>query len=225
MSSDCCKCSPLSSITKKHVMAITGLLLCGFLVSHLLGNLLLFVGPNAFNKYSHTLISNPLIYLAEVILGLLFLSHIIMGLKVTKENRDARPVPYFVRETSGRGATFASSTMPYTGMIALVFLIMHIIGLKFGTHYTTVVGGIEMRDIYKTTVEYFQDLIHVVAYIIAMTALGIHTSHGFWSAFQSLGFNHPKYMPRIKILSKIYGIVVIIGFSSFPIFCYFQGGN
>ncbi len=225
MSSECCNCSPLSSITKKNVMAITGLLLCGFLLSHMLGNFLMFVGPDAFNKYSHALVSNPLIYLAEVILGLLFLSHIAMGLKVTKENKDARPVQYFMRETSGRGSTFASSTMPYTGMIALIFLIFHIIGLKFGTHYTTSVGGVEMRDIYKTTVEYFQSLIHVVGYIIAMTALGIHTSHGFWSAFQSLGLNHPKYMPKIKLASKLYGIVVIIGFSSFPIFCYLQGGN
>jgi succinate dehydrogenase / fumarate reductase cytochrome b subunit len=108
-----------------------------------------------------------------------------------------------MRETSGRGATLASSTMPYTGMVAFVFLVFHILGLKFGTHYTTVIGGVEMRDIYKTTIEYFQSLIHVVGYMIAMIALGIHVSHGFWSAFQSIGFNHPNYMPKIKIVSKL----------------------
>ncbi len=148
-----------------------------------------------------------------------------MAIKLIIENKKARPESYYMRTTSGRGATFASSTMPYTGMIALVFLVFHILGLKFGTHYTTMVGGVEMRDIYKTTVEYFQDPLHVAGYIISMVALGIHTSHGFWSAFQSLGFNHPKYMPKIICFSKLFGFVVAVGFSTFPIFCYLQGGH
>jgi len=206
-------------------MGVTGLLLCGFLLTHMLGNVTLFIGPDAFNKYSHTLISNPLIYLAEAVLAGIFLSHILMAVKLIIENKKARPEGYYMRTTSGRGATFASSTMPYTGMIALVFLVFHIIGLKYGTHYTTIVGGVEMRDIYKTTVEYFANPLHVAGYIVAMIALGIHTSHGFWSAFQSLGFNHPKYMPKIICVSKIFGFVVAVGFSSFPIFCYLQGGN
>jgi succinate dehydrogenase / fumarate reductase cytochrome b subunit len=115
--------------------------------------------------------------------------------------------------------------MPYTGMIALVFLVFHILGLKFGTHYTTMVGGVEMRDIYKTTVEYFADMTHVICYIIAVVALGIHTSHGFWSAFQSLGLNHPKYMPKIQCASTLFGIFIAFGFSIFPIYCYLQGGH
>lgn len=224
MSSEC-KCTPPSSVVKKQMMAVTGLLLCGFLVSHLLGNLFLFVGADAFNKYSHALISNPLIYLAEVILGLLFLSHILMAFKLTIENKKARPVNYYMRKTSGRGATLASSTMPYTGLIALIFLVIHILGLKFGTQYTTNIGGIEMRDIYKTTIEYFQDPLHVVGYLVAILSLGFHVSHGFWSAFQSLGFNHPKYMPKIKCFSVLYGLLVAIGFGSFPIYCYIIGGR
>lgn len=225
MSCSECKCTPMSSISKKHVMAVTGLLLCGFLLSHMAGNLLLFVGPDAFNKYSHTLISNPAIYLAEAILGLLFLSHIFMGLRVTYENKKARPEKYYMRKNSGRGSTLASSTMPYTGLIALIFLIIHIQGLKFGTHYTTTVGGVEMRDIYKTTLEYFQSPIHVIGYVIAVVSLGLHVSHGFWSAFQSLGLNHKKYMPKIKIFSCLYGILVAVGFSAFPIYCYIIGGR
>ncbi len=220
-----CKCSTSTSIGKKQIMGVTGLLLCGFLVSHLLGNLTMLVGADAFNKYSHTLISNPLIYVAEAILVMLFLSHILMGLKVTIENKKARPIPYHTYTKSGRGGTFASTTMPATGMIALVFLVIHILGLKYGTQYTTVVGGVEMRDIYKTTMEYFQSLPHVLGYIIAVVALGIHVSHGFWSAFQSLGLNHPKYMPKIQIASRVFGLVVALGFSIFPIFCYLQGGH
>ena len=206
-------------------MAVTGLLLCGFLISHLVGNFLLFVGPDAFNKYSHLLVSNPLIYLAEVILGVLFLSHILMAFKLTYENKKARPEAYYMRKNSGRGSTLASSTMPYTGVVALIFLVNHIIGLKFGTHYDTVVGGIQMRDIYRTTFEYFQDPIHVALYIVAMVALGLHVSHGFWSAFQSLGMNHPKYMPKIQCFSKIYGLIVTIGFSSLPLYCFILGAR
>lgn len=219
------KCSHLSSIGKKQVMAVTGLLLCGFLVTHMLGNFTLFIGADAFNKYSHALISNPLIYFAEVALALLFISHIAMAIRVIIENKKARPIPYYSYKKSGRGATFASNTMPATGIIALVFLVSHILNLKYGAYYTTVVGGVEMRDIYRTTMEYFQYPSHVIGYIVAMVALGIHTSHGFWSAFQSLGLNHPKYMPKIELLSTLYGFFIAIGFSIFPLFCYFQGGH
>lgn len=219
------KCSPLSSIGQKQIMAVTGLLLCGFLVTHLLGNLTLFIGPDAFNKYSHALTSNPLIYLAEVGLAALFLSHIVMAFKVVIANKRARPIAYHTYKKSGRGGTFASATMAYTGALALVFLVIHILGLKFGTHYTTIVGGVEMRDIYKTTIEYFQDPLHVGGYLIAMISLGVHTSHGFWSAFQSLGLSHPKYTPKIECLSTLYGFFIAIGFSAFPIFCYLQGGH
>lgn len=218
-------CSPLSSIGKKQIMAVTGLLLCGFLVTHLLGNFTLFIGSDAFNKYSHALTSNPLIYLAEVILLGLFLGHIIMAFTVIIKNKKARPQDYYMKTMSGRGATIASRTMAYSGVIALVFLVFHVLGLKFGTHYSTTVGGVEMRDIYKTTIEYFQDPIHIVGYIVAVTCLGVHTSHGLWSACQTLGFNHPKYMPKIKLISKLFGFVVAIGFSVLPIFCYLQGGH
>lgn len=215
-----------NSVIKKQIMGITGLLLCGFVLAHLLGNMTLFIGSDAFNKYGFTLTSNPLIYIAEAGLLAIFLVHIILAIKLIIENRAARPVPYaYSRKHSGRGATFASSTMPVTGIIALVFLVVHINGLKFGTHYETEVHGIVMRDLYKTTIEYFQDPLHVLFYVIAVVALGIHVSHGFWSAFQSLGLNHPKYMPKLKCAAWAFGILVGGGFSALAIFCYFQGGR
>ena len=217
--------SLLNSVTKKQVMGITGLLLCGFVLTHFLGNLLLFVSPDAFNKYAYTLTSNPLIYLAELILGLIFVAHIIMAMQLVRENRAARPVQYHSRTMSGRGSTLASSTMPITGVITLIFVVLHIRGLKFGTHYETEVAGIVMRDMYRTTVEYFQDPLHVLFYVVAVSSLGFHVSHGFWSAFQSLGLNHPRYMPKIKLASILFGLLVAIGFSSLSIFCYFQGAK
>jgi succinate dehydrogenase / fumarate reductase cytochrome b subunit len=219
------KCSPLSSIGQKQIMAVTGLLLCGFLLTHMLGNLTLFIGSDAFNKYSHALTSNPLIYLAEAVLLGIFVSHIVMAFKVVIANKKARPIAYHAYKKSGLGATFASSTMAYSGLIALVFLVIHICGLKYGTHYSTEIGGVLMRDIYKTTIEYFQDPLHVLGYLVAMISLGVHTSHGFWSAFQSLGLNHPKYMPKLKCASLAFGLIIGIGFSTFPIFCYLQGGH
>jgi len=214
-----------TSIVKKQVLATTGLLLCGFLLSHLVGNLLIFVGSDAFNKYSHALISNPLIYVAEAILAGIFLTHLALAIKITLENKAARPEPYYLRVASGRGATFASSTMPYTGIIILAYLIWHICGIKFGTHYDTTVGGVVMRDLYKLMMEYFQSELNVALYVLAQIAVGIHVSHGFWSAFQSFGFNHPKYNGPLRLISKIYGFGVALGFAALPVYCYLVGGN
>lgn len=214
-----------SSIIKKQIMAITGLGLCGFLVGHLAGNCLLYVGPEAFNTYAHKLITNPLIYVAEAGLAAMFLVHIGLAIRLTMENKSARPVPYAMKVSSGKGETFASNTMPYTGMIILVFLILHLVQFKYGPYYTATYAGTQMRDLYRLMIEYFSNPINVGWYIFAMIALGIHVSHGFWSAFQSFGINHKKYNCKIRCISKLYAIVITVGFSALPIFCYLQGAK
>ena len=126
-------CSPFlkylgSSIVKKQIMAVTGLMLCGFLIAHLTGNLLIIAGPEAFNRYAHGLTHNKaFLYTAEFFLSLLFQTHIVMAIKLTIENKKARPEKYYMKKATGRGATFASSTMPYTGFITLVFLVFHLL--------------------------------------------------------------------------------------------------
>jgi len=214
-----------TSVVKKVAMGVTGLLLCGFLVSHLLGNFLIFVGADAFNLYAYTLTSNPLIYLAEAVLLSIFLVHLFMATKLVIENKKARPVPYYSKQPTGRGATVASSTMPYTGLVILIFLVLHLLHFKFGTYYETTVDGVTMRDLYKTVIEYFKTPLNVAWYVIAMAALAMHVSHGFWSAFQSIGFNHPKYTPCIGTLSKVFAVLVFLGYSALPIFCFLQGGQ
>jgi succinate dehydrogenase / fumarate reductase cytochrome b subunit len=82
-----------------------------------------------------------------------------------------------------------------------------------------------MRDIYKTTIEYFADWSNVAIYFVSVTSLGIHVSHGFWSAFQSLGFNHPKYTPKIDCASKLFGGLIAVGFTGLALFCHFQGAH
>lgn len=213
-----------SSIVKKTMMAITGLLLCGFILTHLAGNTLIIISPKAFNIYGHTLISNPFIYVAEAILAALFLGHMALAAKTHLENKRARPQKYYMKKKTGRGSTFASSTMPYTGFIILVFLVFHIYGLKFGAYYSVSYDGVEMRDLYKLLIEYFASPVTVIGYVIAMMALGIHVSHGAWSAFQSIGFNHPKYNGLVKLKSNAFAVIVGLGFASLPIYCYLQGG-
>jgi succinate dehydrogenase / fumarate reductase cytochrome b subunit len=214
-----------TSIVKKQKIAATGLLLCGFLVTHLIGNMLIFVGPEAFNTYAYRLTSTPLIYVAEVILALIFLTHLGMAIKVTIENKQARPQPYAMRKWTGEGATIASSSMPYTGLVILCFIVWHIWGLKYGAHYSTSYNGIEMRDLYRLLLEYFSVPYNVIGYIIGMLAIGLHLSHGFWSAFQSFGFNHPKYNCTLRYASIAFGIFIACGFATLPIYCYLQGGR
>ena len=223
------KCSSRSrfsvSIVKKQVMAITGLLLCGFLVSHLLGNFLLFKGDRAFNSYSHALITNPLIIPAELGLLVIFLVHLFLAIKLTIENKMARPIDYYMKKHTGRGATFASSSMPYTGLIILGFIIYHLINFKYGPHYNITYDGVEMRDLYKLLIEYFSNIGNIAFYEFCMVALGFHVSHGFWSAFQSLGFNHPRYNKSLECFSKMFGVVIALGYMSLPIYCYLQGAR
>lgn len=214
-----------TSIIKKQIMALTGAALCTFLVSHLIGNCLIYVSAEAFNTYGHKLITNPLIYLAEGGLLLVFLMHLGLAIRLTLENNSARPQKYHMKSTTGRGATFASSTMPYTGLIILVFLVLHLINFKYGPVYSVTYDGVEMRDLHKLLLEYFQSPVNVVWYVFSSVALGIHVSHGFWSMFQSFGINHLKYNKSIRCLAKLYGVVMALGYSALPIYCFLQGAK
>lgn len=215
-----------SSIVKKQIMGFTGLFWCIFLLGHLVGNALMFVGPEAFNTYAYTLTSNKaFFYTAEVLLLFFFLTHMGMAIRLTIENKKARPESYYMKQATGRGSTFASSTMPYTGMIILVFVITHLLHFRFGPVYMITHSGVEMRDVYRVLIEYFSSPAAIAWYIFCIAAVGVHTSHGLWSAFQSIGFSHPRYTPMVNCVSKIYGAVVFLAFSALPIFCYLQGGN
>ncbi len=214
-----------SSVVKKQLVGVTGLLLCGFLVTHLAGNFLLLVGPEAFNKYGHALTSNPLIYVAEAGLLALFLGHMGMAIRVTLQNKSARPEGYYMKTRTGRGSTFASSSMPYTGIILLAFVIFHLQGIKFGEVYNVTYDGVVMRDLYRLTFEKFSTLPYVGFYVLSMFAMAVHLSHGFWSAFQSVGFFHTRYTPALRKSAIAFALVVGGGFSFLPIYCFLTGAN
>lgn len=216
-----------SSIGRKQLVAVTGLLLCGFLVSHLIGNFLLLLGPEAFNMYAYKLISmGGILYIAEAILGIVFLVHLYLAIRLNIENLSARggAKRYALKKNTGRGSTIMSLTMPYTGIVLLIFIIIHINALKLGTYYEVMVGEVTMRDMYRTTVEYFQSIWVVVWYIFAMTCAGLHTAHGFASAFQSMGWNHPKYMRTVKNIGYLYALTIAGGFAFLAIWCHVRGG-
>ena len=204
-----------SSVVKKQLVGVTGLLLCGFLATHLAGNFLLLVGPEAFNKYGHALTSNPLIYIAEAGLLALFLGHMGMAIRVTMQNKAARPQNYYMKTKTGRGSNFASSSMPYTGLILLAFVIFHLQGIKFGAVYNVTYDGVQMRDLYRLTFEKFSTIPYVSFYVISMFAMAVHLSHGFWSAFQSVGFFHDKYTPALRKTAIAFALLVGGGFSFF----------
>ena len=207
---------PTSSIGKKIVMAVTGLSMIGFLVTHLAGNMLLFVGAETYNLYSHKLISNPLIYGAEAILVLVFLYHVFMAIKITLENRGARPIRYAVTASLGK-KTLSSSTMMWSGSVILVFLILHLISFKFGEDVAppSVDGA---RDLYALVVTRFQNPFYSSFYILCMIILGFHLSHALQSTFRSFGLSHPTYLGWIKIISYGTAIAFTLGFSIFPIY-------
>jgi len=218
-----------SSVTKKIITGVTGLGLFIFVIFHLLGNLLIFKeDPGAFNEYSHTLVSLGWI-LIGLELGLLvfFLFHIFYGLSVRWTGKQARSVGYYKLESGGKPSrkNLASTTMAITGVIILVFTVLHLRTFKFGPHYTTVVNGVEMRDLHRLVLEVFQNPGYVIWYVIAMVVLGFHLSYGFWSAFQSLGVYHPRLTPVLYAMGYILAIAIAAGYIAIPAWIYFTGGH
>jgi succinate dehydrogenase / fumarate reductase cytochrome b subunit len=202
-----------SSIGKKLMMAITGLGFIGFLTVHLVGNLTLYSGQDLFTSYvKHLHALGPLITLAELGLLSFAIIHIVIGTLLFYKNLMARPVRYRVKKNAG-GRTIGSATQPYTGFIILAFLILHLLNFHFAEHTN--------ESLYQLVSSAFANPLYVGVYVIAMIVVAIHVSHGFWSLFQTLGANHPKYMPLIQKLGIAVSLVFGIGFGFVPIFILF----
>jgi len=217
-----------SSIGKKVLLGITGLSWVAFAIGHFIGNTTLLIqDSDPFNKYAHFLISlGTLIYLVEAVLAASLLIHMFYAAKVTYENFRARPTSYKknkrVKGASKRG--FATASMIYTGVLLIVFLVIHINNFKYGSYYTTIIDGEEVRDLYRTVYEYYASLGNVIYYVIMMTLLGTHLSHGVWSAFQSLGLNGKRFTPFIYKVGFIVAVILSIGYIWIPIQVHLAGG-
>ena len=213
-----------SSIGSKLLIALTGLGLFIFLVGHLAGNLLFIVGPPAFNEYSHALISNPLVYLAEAGLLFIFLLHIYKTVRLYTGAKTARPVPYARKEWAGGPSrkSWSSTTMIFTGIVTFAFLILHLRAFKFGAWYE---GEAGMRDLYRLQLEIFSNPAYVAFYMVAMAVIGFHLWHGVASVAQSLGIDHPKYTAKILWIGRALAVLIAGGFCMLPLYTFFIGGR
>jgi len=212
----------MNSIAYKWIIALTGWAWALFVMTHMIGNMLIFVGAKAYNTYSHFLVSNPLIYIAEAGLVLTILGHSFTGLFLFFKNRYcSKPLTYSVKPTRNKGASFSSQSMAYTGSFMLAFLITHLITFKYGSLYMVKYEDKEMRDIFRLVVEVFNNPNYVIWYIISLFFVGVHLSHGVSSGFQSLGLIRGKSRDIIRIVGYFYAIIVALGFMAQPIFVYF----
>jgi len=202
-----------SSIGKKQVMAVTGLLFCLFVTVHMIGNLTIYAGRDSFLSYVDHLHSfESLVTVAEFGLILLAVLHIGMGLFLFLENRRARPAPYAVKKSAG-GQTIGSWTAPYTGILILIFVIFHLIRFRF-------VDKVTINDFTILSNTFSEFGFWTLFYIAGVILVAVHVSHGFWSGFQTLGLSHPKYMPLIERLAIVFSLVIGIGFASIPVFLF-----
>jgi succinate dehydrogenase / fumarate reductase cytochrome b subunit len=201
-----------TTLGKKAVMAVSGVILAGFVFAHLIGNLQIFMGPDQFNGYARTLRHLPeLVWPTRAILLIMVMLHIWSSLQLAVVKGEARPVGY-VKHTS-TGSSYASRSMYLSGPVIAAFVVYHLMQFTFG------VGGTPYHefDAYGNVIQGFRVPAVSIFYIIAMALLCLHLRHGLWSMFQSLGFNHPRHTPRIRRAASILALFVFFGFVSIPI--------
>jgi len=214
-----------STVGSKLLVAVTGISLVGFLLAHLAGNLIVYLGPEAFNEYSHKLISNPLVYPAEAGLVLLFLLHAWKTIQLTLRSHKARSVAYEHKRRAGHTSrkSVASTTMIWSGLFLLLFVPIHVRTFKYGPHY--IAAGAGVRDLYRLVIEIFSKPGYVAFYVIGMAIIGFHLWHGVSSAFQTMGADTPRFTPVMRKIGWTTAVVIAAGFISIPLWVFFAGGR
>ena len=213
-----------TSVGTKLLIGLTGLFLAVYLVVHIAGNLMVFLGRDLFNEYSHALTSNPIVVVIEVVLVAGFLVHIFKTVTMYLANRRARPVAYQTKRGAGAPSrkSLASSTMIVSGLWLLVFVILHVQAFRFGSDYETA-GGI--RDLYRVEMEVFSNPLTVAFYVLTMVIVGSHLWHGVSSAFQSLGADNSRWTPRLLLAGRAVAVFIAVGFVVIAIWAYVAGGR
>ena len=202
-----------SSVGKKSLMAVTGLGFLGFLAGHIAGNFTAYLGPAALNSYAEHLHELAIVVkAAEIGLILFACVHISMGLTLFLQNMAARPERYHGKKWAG-GRTLSSATMPYTGILILAFVTWHLYAFRLNPPAPDA--------LFAFVSDFFRNPVNVGLYSAAMIVVALHVRHGLWSAFQTLGANHPKYMPGIEKLSLVFGLLVAVGLGALPLFFLF----
>ncbi|MCB1054718.1 MAG: succinate dehydrogenase cytochrome b subunit [Acidobacteria bacterium] len=208
-----------SALAKKVVMAVTGIILFGFVLGHMVGNLKLYLGPEALNHYAEALreLGAPLLahgqalWIARIVLLAAVVLHIWSAWTLTLQNRRARPHAYAKKEVIQ--ATYASRTMRWGGVIILLFVVYHLLHLTFGTVHPDFIEG----DVYHNVVTGFRVWWVAGFYILANLALGFHLYHGLWSMFQSLGWDHDAYKKARRPFAALFAVLITACNISFPL--------
>lgn len=210
-----------SSVGTKLLIGLTGLALFAYLILHLVGNLLIFAGPDTFNEYSHRLVSNPLLVPIEIGLLAVFLLHVYKAVTNYIANRSARPAGYQMKKYAGHTSrkSLASSTMIWSGLVIAVFLIVHVKQFKYGAWYQTVSTN-PIRDLARTEFEVFSQPLSVALSVVATLVVGLHLRHGISSTFQSLGLDHPVYTRRLTIWGIVFAVIIAGGLACIPVWVY-----
>ena len=212
-----------SSVGTKILIGITGILLFLYLLIHIAGNLVVFLGPAAFNAYAHTLESNPVLPLIELVLLSWFVIHIYKTVRMFLSNQSARPVAYKQKKGAGYTSrkTFASSTMIVSGLWLLAFLVIHVKAFHdgWGTEYPWPAGG---RDLYRQEMETFANPLMTGFYVVSMLVVGSHLWHGISSALQSLGLDHPRWTPRVLTAGKLFAVAIAGAFIVIAVWVYLR---
>jgi len=212
-----------SSVGTKILIGLTGLALVLYLIIHVAGNVVVFFGPEVFNGYAYILESNPLIPIVEIGLLLIFLVHVFKTIKMFLDNQRARPVRYVQKAYAGPPSrkTYASSTMIFSGLWLLIFIIVHVRAFRYGTEYTWPGGG---RDLYRLEMENFNNPWTVAFYVLSMLVVGSHLWHGASSAFQSLGVDRARGTPRLQVAGRLVAVLIAGGFIAIAVWaCITQG--
>ena len=203
----------------KFSMAISGVLLFGFIVAHLIGNLQIFQGPDKINAYAAFLRVTPiLLWMARIGLFVLVTIHIVTAIRLTRSNHDARPVPYAVQHTVQ--ANWGSLHMFDTGVLILLFTLFHLAHYSLGLlqpELSRLTDGSGDPDVYSMVVLGFRNIWYVFFYILGMFAFAVHLGHGIYSFFQTLGLTHPVLMPLIKRSAALIAWAIALGYISIPV--------
>jgi succinate dehydrogenase / fumarate reductase, cytochrome b subunit len=219
-----------TSIGKKFILSLTGIFLMLFILVHLSLNLLLIFDDSGtlFNRGAHFMETHPLVRIAEFVLGVGFLVHILWSLVISYHNWKARPVTYAIKERRA-SSSWSSRNMLILGALILVFLGIHLANffwvIKFNAHSLAEVPveGETMKDTYTLVSGLFKtSLPYSLLYIVGALLLGLHLTHGFWSVFQTLGLNSSRWLNRLKWVARIYAFIVAVGFSAIPIYFIFH---
>ncbi len=216
-----------ASIGRKFLMSVTGIFLLLFILVHLTINLLLIFDDSGelYNQGAHFMVTNPAIKVMEPILALGFLIHIIWSLLISWENYRARPVKYKKQDLSV-ASSWASRNMLILGALVFVFLVIHLANfywkIKFTGHELLETGmapGSDMHNTYNLVSDLFKNSwVYSLLYIIGGVLLGLHVTHGFWSALQTIGFSNKNWLNRLQFIAKVYAVIVAVGFAIIPLY-------